>query len=157
MKVLIFIIMFLTGCTSLKTNELKQTWKVIEDAPSKHWSRSNLENVIGVPNKEMKNPTKKIHLALLYEQDNRQKWGITMSKHNIVESVTYLPTNIYRHEFTIEKIMDRWKDLNCKKEEKQILTPHVIKKERFISCDNGKRIIHYNRYNEVESILVKGQ
>lgn len=149
--------MLLAGCTSLKTNELKQTWNVIENASTKNWTKDKLENEIGVAQEEIKSPTARIHLTLLYEQSNRQKWGITISKNNIVESVTYLPTDIYRHEFTIEKIMNRWKNLNCKKEEKQILTPHVIKKERFISCDNGKRIIHYNRYNEVESILVKGQ
>ena len=147
--------MFLTACTSLKTNELKQTWNVIENASSKHWTKSKLENEIGIAQKEIKNPVKKIHLALLYEQNNRQKWGITLSKDNTVESVTYLPTDSYRSEFTIQKIMNRWRDLNCKKEEKQVLTPHVIKKERFITCDNGKRIIRYNQYNEVESILVK--
>lgn len=90
MRISILTTAFFAACTILQTNNLEQTWNIIEKASSKHWTKSKLENEIGKATKEIKNPAKKIHLALLYEQSNRQKWGITLSKNNIVESVTYL-------------------------------------------------------------------
>lgn len=163
MKYIIFLIL-LISCSSLKKpndtiDHLILIWQLLEKAPSEQWYKDKLVSNIGYPKEKIPHPKKKNLTGWIYlnTENSFQEWGITIDKNNIVDSVTYIPSGKYRPEFTIEKIMDRWKDLKCKKEEKQVLTPHVIKKERFISCDNGKRIIHYNRYNEVESILVKGQ
>ncbi len=163
MKHIIFLIL-LISCSSIKKlndkiDHLMLIWQILEEAPSKQWNKDILVSNMGYPKEKIPHPKKKNLTGWIYfNTENRfQEWGITINKNNIVDSVTYIPSGKYRPEFTIEKIMDRWNNLNCKKEEKQILTPHVIKKERFISCDSGKRIIHYNRYNEVESIFVKRQ
>ncbi|MEI8347659.1 MAG: hypothetical protein WCG27_09330 [Pseudomonadota bacterium] len=52
-------------------------------------------------------------------------------------------------EFTLEKIKLRWLKFNCEIKEKQTIHPDFIKQVRYISCENGKRYIEYNKYNEV--------
>ena len=159
MKLLIFILLFTTGCSSFsnKTEDyVKRTWNIIENASTKKWSTSQLINHIGQPTQVFKQPAKHIYLGWIYDNKSSgfQEWGISIEKNNIIDSVTYLPKDPYRHEFTIEKIMARWKNLNCSHKTQQKLSPGLVKTIAYLDCDNGHRIVKYNMYKEVESILV---
>ncbi len=50
--------------------------------------------------------------------------------------------------------MARWENFNCIHKTKQELSPGLVKTISYLNCDNGHRIITYNMYKEVESILV---
>lgn len=161
MKSLILVFIFLTGCSTTseekKENDVEKIWNVIENASVNSWSKKKLTNEIGEPTQIIKQPTKTIFSAWIYKtkSDGLQDWGISIKQNRTVDSITYLPEEKYRHEFTIETIMARWKNLNCKHEKKQELSPGLIKTVTYITCANNKRIINYNRYKEVTSILVK--
>lgn len=160
MKLLIPILL-LVACTTTYKKASNQSpeliWDVIENAPSQRWSDTQLIQKIGKPNQVFKRPTKGIFLGWTYknEASGFQEWGISFYDDMTVESVTYLPQEIHRHEFTIEKIMTRWKHLNCTHKKNKVLNPGLIRIESYIECGSDKRVAKYNKYNEIESILVK--
>jgi hypothetical protein len=160
MKSLILIFIFVTACSTTseenKGNYIDKIWNVIENASVNSWSKEKLTNEIGKPTQIIKQPTKTIFSAWIYKakSDGLQDWGISIKQNGAVDSITYLPEEKYRHEFTIEKIMARWHNLNCIHKTKQKLSPGLVKIITYLDCDNGHRIITYNMYKEVQSILV---
>ncbi len=154
------LIVLLTSCASVhqaKENHIEVIWNIIENASINGWSPKKLISKIGEPKQKIEKPTHDIYSAWIYSdrESGFQEWGISIKKDNTIGSITYLPKDPYRHEFTVNKIMARWKNLNCKHEKKQELSPGLVKIVTYVACDNNKRIVKYNRYKEVESILVK--
>ncbi len=158
---LVILLAFLISCSSVKTfvsedNYLLSAWEIIEDASPKNWNKEQLISKLGLPKEQYSHPKKQNHSAWIYfdKKTGFQEWGISINQDGIAHSVTYLPKDPYRHEFTIEKIMARWKNLNCSHKTKQELSPGLVKIITYLDCDNGHRIVKYNMYKEVESILV---
>ena len=158
---LIILLVFLISCSSVKTivnenNDLLSTWEIIENASLKSWNKELLISKLGLPNEKYSHPKKQNHSAWIYlnKKTGFQEWGITLKHDRTIISVTYLPNDPYRNEFTIEKIMARWKNFNCIDKTELKLSPGLVKTITYLDCDNGHRIITYNMYKEVESILV---
>lgn len=154
-------LVFLASCSinTVKTsvdNYVKSRWEIIENASINKWTSSDLQSKLGAPQGKYQHPKKKNHTAWIYhKKDNGfQEWAFVLNSNNIITSVLYKPKDPYRHEFTIEKTMARWKALNCKHKKIQDSSTHVIKTIRYIECNGGSHIVKYNRYNEVHSIFV---
>ena len=159
---LIILLLFFISCSSTeilnkKDNYMKSIWEIIEKSLENNWNKENLISKLGKPKEQYTHPRKKEYIAWIYfnKKTGFQEWSFTLDKKENIQNVLYIPIEKYRSEFTTEKIMGRWKNLNCKHEKKQELSPGLVKTVTYVTCDNNKRIIKYNRYKEVTSILVK--
>ncbi len=160
MKSLILLFLFLTACTSTheqNVNPVELIWNILERASIDGWTSEKLLDQIGKPTQIFKQPAKEIDLAWIYKNQASgfQEWGIGIKNNNVIDSITYIPNESYRNEFTIEKITTRWKNLDCKHQQKQELSPGLVKTIKYIECNHGTHVIKYNKYNEVESIFIK--
>ena len=160
MKYLI-IFTFLISCSSInnprpKENYVESRWEIIENATLKKWGYKQLISKLGQPHGKYKHPIKTDHIAWIYYQKSTgiQEWAFVLNKQGIIVSVLYKPKDPYRYEFTIDKIITRWKNFNCKHEKKQELRPGLVKVITYLDCDTGNRIVKYNMYKQVTSINV---
>ena len=160
MKWIIFSIFFIScSLLDLNTNEKKYVelvWKILENASIQSWSEDKIITTLGKPKEKYVHKNKKESISWFYVQSETglQEWALSL-KNKKVDGVLYMPKDPYRSEFTIKKIMFRWKNLDCKHKKKQILRPGLIKIITYVGCDNDKRIIEYNRYKEVLSVTVE--
>ncbi len=158
MKILLLLI-FLMSCSTTKMqsdNYVTTVWKIFDKVSNKTLKVEELSSTFGDTKEKYKHPKKKHTVAWLYRdrETHFQEWSFEISNGKKIESVLYYPNESYRHEFTIEKIMANWKNLNCIHKTRQELSPGLIKTVTYLDCDNSQRIITYNMYKEVESILV---
>jgi len=161
MKLLILLV-FITSCSSNYTRTQSSdyvvtTWKIFDKVYTDNWSIKELISTLGHTKEKYTHPQKKHSIAWLYrdKKTNFQEWSFEINKEKKIINVLYHPNESYRDEFTIEKMINHWKDLNCKHKQKQELSPGLVKTIKYIECNNGSHVIRYNRYNEVESVSVK--
>ena len=158
----IIIAMLLISCSLLDSTTsndsyVKSTWEIIENASVQGWSKKEIISKLGSPHEKYVNPKNKEYISWFYFQKKTgfQEWAFTFNQEGNVKGVLYLPKDPHRSDFSIDKIMARWKNLNCEHKKKQVLMPGLIKTVSYVGCDNEKRFIEYNRYKEVESISVE--
>ena len=162
MKILMHLLaLSIISCSSIshqkRVHDSSFYWSILEESVEKKWSKAQVLKKVGEPNEKYAHPQKTGIVSWFYSnnESNFQEWVFSFDNRGVINGVSYFPNKPMISDFTIDKIASRWKNLNCKHETKQVLKPHVIKNERYLNCDDGKKIIRYNKYNEVESIIVK--
>lgn len=158
MKIIIFCF-FIISCSSLDTKNNNKdvadyNWSIIENSNEKLLSLPEVKNLFGEPVRSYQYDDGTISLIYFNKKTNFQEWAFAFHGDKIT-GITYIPQAPFRNDFTLDKILKRWKDLNCKKIEEPVITSHTINTKTYMSCDKGRRIVNYNRYNEVSSIYVK--
>ena len=155
MKSILLIIFFL-GCTPCQLDikeKAEKHWAVLEQAVYEKWSQERVLKSLGEPKEKSLG---KKNESWSYDTPNGyQEWSFSFDlKEKNVLHVGYSPTESMTGQFTLEKILARWKKLNCKKKKERIIKPHVIRDIEYYLCDGNKRI-NYNIYNEVSWIWIR--
>ena len=151
-----FVSCFSVNVQSSKNNYVETVWNILENAYHQGWNKNQIIKILGEPKEAQSHPEKKGQVSWFYFQKDTgfQEWTFGINDGNVI-AVLYMPKDHYRSEFTIEKIMIRWKELNCQHKENQIVSTDLIRVVKYIGCSNNKIIAEYNRYNQVESIIVE--
>ncbi len=153
----LFIILFAISCTSFKhvgNDEIEKRWSILELAINEKWTKKDIFHILGNP--ESRKPDEEGESWFYDSKENDyQEWVISFNlKGEIVTNIGFGPTGSMGKEFTLPKILERWKNLNCKKKKSKWYSKgHTVYQDIYYICDGGKRI-DYNRYNEVSWIRV---
>ncbi len=151
----LLIIMLLTSCSShQRTTEekVKSKWIILENAVSEKWTPEKILERLGKP-KEMRSNKGGESWYYQSSENGYQEWSIGI-KGGIVTGLIYFPTGSMNDEFTLDKILKRWKKFNCKKKKSErYMKGHTVYQDQYYLCDGNKRI-EYDRYNEVSWIRV---
>jgi hypothetical protein len=132
-------------------------WSILDNVFKEKWNISNLEEVLGKPNEISSTPGNNLKSYLYYdnltfkgETIRYQSWAFDIDQNNQVSGLYYNPhPRIFMNE-----IRKRWANLKCFEKIEPSKIPHIIKKQRFLSCENGKFKAYYSNYEEVDSILM---
>jgi hypothetical protein len=154
----IFLLVFLLSCSSQELStpeENEKKWFVLEQAIDNDWTQEKVLQELG-------EATEKSLLKgeEFWSYDNSKseslEWTIsfnTVSKK--IMHITFSPFKDTRKDFTLDKVLTRWKRFNCqkKKELYQSTNGHLIKEIEYYICDGGKQI-SYNQYGEIRWIKI---
>lgn len=134
-----------------------QAWDILEKSITEGWTQDIVKNILGLPFESYKDKEKSDVAVWVYRQKSsgNQEWTFRFDGSGKTIFVIYMPTSMTESEFTLEKIKSRWSKNNCEIKKKQTINPDFIKSVSYLSCDNEKRYVEYNRYNEVLLISVK--
>lgn len=128
------------------------SWYILES----NWSQDKVRQQLGNQDEILKdeiNPAEEMWIYN-YKNDKTSMWSFDFNANKLAQSVTYYPSGDLTSDFSLEKIQQRWSKLKCEPKNKQTLYPDFIKNVTYLSCDNEKRYIQYNRYKEVFFITV---
>lgn len=150
------ILLFLFCSCSLKKPEIQndfKNWDILENSISNNWTGENLKKILGEPDEKSKKDSVEIWYYL-NSQGGHQEWSFGITNLGLVVFATYLPvTN--DPEYSLDKIKNRWSSYTCQKKLLSSNIPHVVKSEEYLSCNNGKRNVYYNRYLQVLSLTIE--
>ncbi len=148
-------IMLLSACSSYhitSEEKTKANWSILELAIKEKWSTGGIVKLLGKPKKII---TKQDSESWYYEssENGSQEWSIGF-KDKIVNGILFIPTGSMDSRFTLDEILKRWSNLNCKKKKSKWYSKgHTVYQDQYYICNGSKRI-DYNRYNEVSWIKV---
>jgi hypothetical protein len=54
----------------------------------------------------------------------------------------------------MDELRKHWANLKCFEKTEPSKIPHVIRNQRYLSCEDGKVKAYYSKFEEVESISV---
>lgn len=159
MKYIVMIALFLS-CSSSELSlqtKVEPKWLILEKAIAENWDQGRILQILGSPKEKTKEKFKEFWL---YESSENgvQEWSFSF---NIVNKrITYIgfnPTGSMDKEFTLEKILKRWKRYNCiNKKSDWYMKRHTVYQDTYYICD-GNRRINYNRYKEVSWIRIRNE
>lgn len=142
----------LAACTSTHTSESNshQFWSIAEKYnPS--WNRNEITSRLGPP-QEIRAEGMEKNLIYRSPKTNHQIWSIALTQNDTISGIVYLP----EEQLSITDIQNRWKAKKCTHTKETKLTAgHNYQTTRKLVCENGKIVVSYNRYNEVEEIYLK--
>ncbi|MCT4643160.1 MAG: outer membrane protein assembly factor BamE [Bacteriovoracaceae bacterium] len=152
----ILLLITIVSCSSnqLSIKEAAESkWSVLEQSIVSNWNKSKVLSLLGEPSqKSGKNEDSWVYYS---DQTRLQEWVIGFDiKSKKVIKVTFGPTGFLNTEFTLDKILKRWKGSSCKKMKSKMYTKgHTVYQDTYYLCGPNKRI-DVNRYNEVTWISV---
>jgi hypothetical protein len=153
----VLLISIIVSCSShmlLNKKRIEKRWSVLESAVDKKWNQKKVLFELGKPeNKDLDNESES---WFYYSSDEGgQEWSISFRlKDKTVSYVGFNSPESIASEFTLDKILKRWKKLNCKKKKSKMYAKgHSVYRDQYYLCD-GKKRIDYNRYKEVSWIRV---
>lgn len=153
----ILLLSLLISCSTTKRTfqeNINKRWAILEDAITQNWDQSKIVKLLGVPQKKIKDEIKE-YWSYYSSKNGIQEWSISFSlKSKKVTYVGYNPTGLMDAEFTLDKILKRWKKNNCMdKKSDWYAKGHTVYQDNYYLCDGNKRI-YYNRYEEVSWIKI---
>ncbi len=153
MKFLYLLILCLS-CSISQKQEQKITsfWEILEGYDSS-WNKEQIISKLGDPQKISKQDNEDL---LIYRslKTNYQIWAIGITPENNVSGLAYFPSAPEKKLYIFE-VEQRWKSRNCVHKKETKLIADNFQTTRTLECENGKKIVEYNKYNEVLSISVK--
>lgn len=151
------ILFLVISCTTFKDNSrnaIEQRWSILESAISAKWTKTNILNILGSPKSKKLD---KEDETWFYDskETSYQEWIISFGlKSETVTNIIFGPTGSMNTEFTLDKILMRWKKYNCvNKKSGWYAKGHTVYQDTYYLCDGNKRI-DYNRYGEVSWIKI---
>jgi len=161
MNRLYFFLFFILSCgvpVSQKPSlEIIPPWSIIEQFDLNTLKKDFILNQFGRPFdilQDKMNP--KIDFYVYHNlSQHTQEWAFGFDPEGILKILTYLPSSSTAKDFSLDEIKMRWEKFKCVHKEKQILKPGLIKEISYLSCEDGKRYVEFNNYNEVISITLK--
>ena len=161
MKYFLFVYcLFLLSCSNINTQTPKvdaiSKWKIIDESVRDSWDRDSLIDKLGKANETEQSTEKSPETWIYYhESTGTQEWAFELNSNGNIVSVTYFPSSDNFQEFRLSEIKKRWGSLSCVDKKDKIVYPDFVKEISYVSCDNKKRYVEYNRYGEVASISIE--
>ena len=158
MKYLFAVLFLVISCTTFKDNSrntMEQRWSILEKAISDKWTQEDIRHILGTPQSKKFDQEDE---TWFYDskESGYQEWIISFNiKDKIVMNIGFGPTGLMDKEFTLSKILERWKKYNCvSKKSDWYSKGHTVYQDTYYLCD-GNRKIEYNRYEEISWIWVR--
>jgi hypothetical protein len=128
---------------------------IAESAVKESWTLDKFKSYIGEPS-EVTQFKGNFNTSHIYE-DRRtgfQSWSLSIDSKNSVVGLAYFPTSRGKTMF-MDELRKRWANLKCfEKIEPVKEIPHVIRNQRYLSCEDGKIKAYYSQYEEVQFISI---
>ncbi|MEI8347202.1 MAG: hypothetical protein WCG27_07030 [Pseudomonadota bacterium] len=125
---------------------------MIEEIIERPWTKDEVKRFLGAPSKIFERKGKDDEFWTFNDSKmGHQRLSIIFSKDGLVSLVVYIPQEYEKNSFSIDAILQRWKNLKCKEKSEQRITPHVISTVNYFACDQGRKFF-FNKWNEVLSI-----
>lgn len=168
MKVCFFFFLTLIACSKNvikkeNTPDVKKIdpWLVLENALKENWGKSKLEDKFGKPQEKILFSGSKFESYLYFnkyiyrgEEINSQAWTFDFDDKDMIVTIGYSPTSSGKTMF-MDELRKRWANLKCFEKSEPVKTvPHVIRIQKYLSCEGGKIKAYYSKYEEVQDIVV---
>jgi hypothetical protein len=156
--------LFIISCTSPKKgNETSiakreiDPWIILDNAIQEQWQKVKLEQVMGKPHESFRFKDNG-HDSYLYFENyeykgdvvRHQAWTFNFDKDDFITGVSHSPRRMF-----MDELRKRWADLKCFEKSERVKTvPHVIRYQKYLSCEGGKIKAYYSNYEEVQDIVV---
>lgn len=152
MKYIHFLLLCLS-CSISQKQEQKNTsfWDILESYNSS-WDKEKILSLLGKPHEVVKSNNKD---TWIYNspKTNYQIWAVGIAG-NEISGLAYFPSSPEKKIY-IPEVEKRWESRNCIHKKETKLMADNFQTTRTLECDDGKKIIEYNRYNEVIGISVR--
>lgn len=153
MKYLPLILLFLSCSTTKKQVYASPVfWEILEGYNSA-WNKEHIIERLGKPQEIIKQENKDLWVYSSPET-NFQIWAFGINPENRVSGLAYFPSAPEKKLY-ISEVERRWKSRNCVHKKETKLIADNFQTTRTLECEDGKKIVEYNKYNEVLSISVK--
>jgi hypothetical protein len=126
-------------------------WTILEEYNSS-WDEEQIQEKLGKPQEIIK---QKNNDLWVYNSPitKYQIWAIAIIKTK-VSGLAYFPSAPEKKLYIFE-VEKRWKDRNCSKKKETKLVADNYQTTQTLECDAGKKVVEYNKYNEVIGISVR--
>lgn len=153
MKYIPLILLFLSCSTSKKQVYTSPIfWEILEGYKST-WNKEHIIERLGKPQEIIKQENKDLWVYSSPET-NFQIWAFGINPENRVSGLAYFPSAPEKKLYIFE-VERRWKSRNCVYKKETKLISDNFQTTRILECEDGKKIVEYNKYNEVLGINVK--
>lgn len=153
MRVILFFLLGFISCSEVDTKPTEKKideWFILENAVKENWNKEKLERVLGKPDKILKFQNSQFDSYRYNElKSGYQRWIFDFNQDNVVIGISHSPTRMF-----MDELRKHWVNLKCIEKTKPSKISHIIKNQRYLSCEGGKLEAYYSKFDEVESILV---
>ncbi len=155
----LLLLMLCLSCTKdlISESSLKDgPWPILENFNKQSWNSKNIIEHLGEPSEVIKSKDGSSSWVYYDAITGRQSWAIGASEiDKKISEIAYFPGSSGK-SLSVKELEVRWKNHGCthSKETKQ-MAGHNYLTERFMKCDNGMKVIKYNRYGEVQGISIE--
>ncbi|MFZ4715777.1 MAG: hypothetical protein ACOYL6_18790 [Bacteriovoracaceae bacterium] len=140
---------------SSSVEKIVDPWQVLDNALKDKWDKTKLTKIFGNPNSKIFFQGSQFE-SYIYEDSSTgyQAWTYDFDSQDNITSIGYSPTSSGKTMF-MDEIRKRWAYLTCFEKNEPVKTvPHVIRNQRYLSCESGKIKAYYSQYEEVQDIVV---
>lgn len=127
-------------------------WEVLETYNSS-WDKKQIISKLGEPHEVIEREDESLWI-FNSTKTKFQSWASGVTRDGKISGIAYFPTSSGKSMYIFE-VEKRWESQNCIHKKETKLIADNFQTNRTLECDNGKKIVEYNRYNEVAGISVK--
>jgi len=161
-KYILTLTLLICSCSATQPSPQPQKgqslyWNILDGLSKELWTKEKIKKLFGEPREIFKNMEQINQDSWIYDHptEEYQEWTFGFDEKDQLAFVKYFPADDFSSEFSLENLEKHWAQFNCEHKTKQKTQPHVIRNLTYLSCDNGKRYVEYNKYNEVLFITVE--
>lgn len=126
-------------------------WFVLDNAVREEWKKIRLEQVMGKPHELKKYKDDQVDSYVYNDfKTQYQEWIFSFDQNDSVIGIYFNP----HPTLFMGELRKHWANLKCFEKTEPSKIPHVIRNQRYLSCEDGKFKAYYSKFGEVESILV---
>lgn len=158
MRLLLFLLLCLSCTKDHKTDShLKDgPWNILENFQNQKWDSEEIIEHLGKPNEVTKAQDGSLSWIYYDSITGHQSWAIGVSERDQkITGIAYFPGSSGK-SLLVQDLEVRWKNRECTHSKgTKLIAGHNYSTERFLKCDNGKKVIKYNQFGEVQGISIE--
>jgi hypothetical protein len=154
MKMILWSLLILFSCskiTPIQNTPIIDDWFVLDNAMKENWNKIKLEEMMGKPHKLKRYQDNQTESYIYNDSKTQyQEWIISFDPKGFITEIFFNP----HPTIFMDELRKHWADLKCFEKTEPSKIPHIIRNQRYLSCEGGKLKAYYSKYDEVESISV---
>lgn len=154
MKMILCSLLILVSCSKMsqdKNTDTLDEWLILDNAIKENWNKVKLEQSMGKPH-ELKKYKDDQTESYIYNdlKTQYQEWVFSFDQKDYVIEIFLNP----HPTMFMDELRKHFANLKCFEKTEPSKIPHIVKNQRYLSCEDGKVKAYYTKYDEVESISV---